>query len=84
MAVVEEVRPAAPGVVHGQAVVAMVGIDAVHTGEEILMDCDADSDMRDPRNDFETVDGMPVFYGGDFNDSVCEDPRDLAYEDWLD
>ena len=27
---------------------------------------------------------MPVYYGGDFNDSDCEDPRDLAYEDWLD
>ena len=25
-----------------------------------------------------TVDGMPVYYyGGDFNDSDCEDPRDL-------
>ena len=27
--------------------------------------------------------GMPVYYGGDFGDSDCEDPRDLAYEDWL-
>ena len=45
----EEVRTAAPGVVHGRAVVAMVGVDAVHTGEEIPMDCDADSDMWNPR-----------------------------------
>ena len=30
------------------------------------------------------MDGMPVYYGGDFNDSDCEDPRDLAHEDWLD
>ena len=36
----------------------MVGVDAVHTGEEMPMDCD-------------------------FNDSDCEDPRDLAYEDWV-
>ena len=72
----EEVRP---DVVHGCAVVAMVGVDAVHTGKEIPMDCD----MWDPRNDFETVDLMPVYYGGDFNDSDCEYPRDLAYEDWL-
>ena len=43
-----------------------------------------DSDMWDPRNDFETVDGMPVYYGGYFNYSDCEDPRDLAYEDWVD
>ena len=84
MAVMEEVGPAVPDVIHGCAVVAMVGVDTVHTGEEILMDCDADSDMWDPWNDFETVDAMPVYYGGDFNDSECEDPRDLAYEDWFD
>ena len=84
MAVVEEVRPALPDVVHGRAVVAMVGIDAVHTGEESPMDCDDDDGMWDPRNDFETVDGMPVYYGGDFSDSDCEDPGDVAYEDWLD
>ena len=70
--------------IHGCAVVAMVGIDAVHTGEDLPMDCDAASDMWDPRNDFETVDGMPVYYGGDFNYSDCEDPCDLVYEDWLD
>ena len=50
MAVVEEVRPAVPDVVHGRAVVAMVGIDAVYTGKESPMDCDADDDMWDPRN----------------------------------
>ena len=48
------------------------------------MDCDIDDDTWDPRNDFETVNGMPVYYGGNFDDSDCEDPRDLAYEDWLD
>ena len=79
MAVVEEVRLAVPDVVHDRAVVAMVGIDAVYTGEESPMDCDADDDTWDPRNDFETVDGMPVYYGGNFDDSNCEDPRDLAY-----
>ena len=84
MAVMDEVRPSVPDVVHGRAVVAMVGVDAVRTREEIPMDCDIDSGMWDPRNDFETVDGMPVYYGGDFNDSDCEDSRDLAYEDWLD
>ena len=62
----------------------MVGVDAVQAVEGIPMDYGDDCDIRDPRNDFETVDGMPVYYGGDFNDSDCEDPRDLAYEDWVD
>ena len=78
MAVVEEVRPAVPDVFVSRAVVAMVEVDAVQTGEGISMDCDDDGDMRDPRNDFETVDGMPVYYGGDF-----DDPRDLAYQEWV-
>ena len=42
-----------------------------------------DSEYMVPRNEFETVDGMPVYYGGDLNDSDCEDPRNLAYEDWV-
>ena len=29
------------------------------------------------------MDGMPVYYGGDFNYSDCENPRDIAYEDWV-
>ena len=45
IAVVEEVRPVVPDVVHGRAVVAMVGIDAVHTGEDSPMNCDDDDDM---------------------------------------
>ena len=83
MAVVDEVRPAVPDVVHGRAVVAMVGIGPVHTEEECPMDCDADYDTWDPRNGFEMVD-VPVYYGGDFDDSDYEDPRDLDYENWLD
>ena len=59
-----------------------LGLMQCTLGEESPMDCDTDSDMWDPQNDFETVDGMSVYYGGDFNDSDCEDPRDLAYEDW--
>ena len=82
--VVEEVLSAVPDVFGSRVVVAMVGVDAVQTGEGIPMDCDDHCDMRDPRNDFVTVDGMPVYYGGYFNDSDCEDPRDLAYEYWVD
>ena len=81
MAVVEEVLPAVPDVFGSRAVVAMVGVDAVQTGEGIPMDCDDRCDVQDLRNYFETVDGMPVYYGGDFND---EDHRDLAYADWVD
>ena len=33
-------------------------------------DCD-DYEYKDPWNEFETVDGMPVYYGGDFIDSDC-------------
>ena len=61
MAVIDEVRPAVQDVFDSRAVVAMVEVDAAQTGEEIPMDCDADSDMWDPRNDFEIVDGMPVY-----------------------
>ena len=84
VAIMEEMRPAVPDVGDSRAVVAMVGVDAVQIGEEIPVDCDDYCDMRDPRNDFEMVDGMPVYYGGDFDDLDCDDPLDLAYEDWVD
>ena len=45
--------------------------------------CD-EAEYKDPRNEFETVDGMPVYYGGDLNDSDCENPRDIDYEAWVD
>ena len=39
----------------------------------------------DPQNNFETVHGMPVYYGGDLNDSDCETPADYdTWEDWCD
>ena len=84
MAVVGEVLPDVPVVVDSLAVVAMVGVDAVQRVEGIPMDYGDDCDIPDPQNEFETVDGMPVYYGGDFNDSDCEHPHDLAYEDLVD
>ena len=48
------------------------------------MDCDSDCMERDILNEFETVDGMPVYYGGDCYALDWEDPRDLAYADWVD
>ena len=38
----------------------------------------------DGGGEFETVDGMPVCYGGDLYDSDWEDPRDLAYAEYVD
>ena len=43
----------------------MVGFDTVRMGEETPMDCDGECAEWDIRNEFETVDGMPVYYGGD-------------------
>ena len=64
----------------------MVGISMAWMGEDAPMDCDSDCDCaeRDILNEFETVNGMPVYYGGDLYDSDWEDPRDLAYVDWMD
>ena len=82
VAVAGEVLPAVPDVFHRPELVAMVGVGEVVTLEGIPVDCD-DYEYKDPRNEFETVDGMPVYYVGDFYDSDCEDPRDIAYEDWV-
>ena len=51
------------------------------------MDCDGECEEWDIRNEFETVNGMPVYYGGDLFDSDgldWEDPRDLAYAEYVD
>ena len=79
--------PTVPDVIKNRAVVAMVGLDAVRMGEETLMDCDGECAEWDIRNEFETVDGMPVYYGGDLydsNESDWEDPYDRAYAEYVD
>ena len=76
-----DVRQAVPDGIDSCAVVAMVGIDTARMGEAAPMDCDSDCAERDIINEFETVDGIPVYYGGDLYDSDWEDPRDLAYAD---
>ena len=58
-----------PDVIDNRAVVAMVGLDTVRMGEETPMYCDGEYAEWDIRNEFETVDGMPVYYGGDLYDS---------------
>ena len=72
---------------YSRAVVATVGLDTVRMGEETPMDCDGECAEWDIRNEFETINGMPVYYGGDLydsDDSDWEDPRDLAYAEHVD
>ena len=42
------------------------------------------AESADPRNTFETVHGMLVYYGGDLNDSDCKTPGDNDYDTWED
>ena len=87
MDVTVDICPVVPDVINSRAVVAMVGLDMVWMGEETPMDCDGECAERDIRNEFETVDGMPVYYGGDLydsDDSHWEDHRDLAYAEYVD
>ena len=44
-------------------------LDPVQRGEETPMECDAQGAEWDIRNEFETINGMPVYYGGDLCDS---------------
>ena len=75
----------APAGGDGCAVVAMVGFHTDRTLEEAPMNCISNGPEWDIRNEFETVDGMPVYYGGDLcvsddsEDSEWEDPWKLAY-----
>ena len=67
--------------------VAMVGLDTVRMGEETPMDCDGECAVWDIRNEFETVDCMPVYYCGDLYDLDYldwEDSRDLACAEYVD
>ena len=67
------------------AVVAMVGLDMMLMGEGLQLhgaDKCAKCAEWDIRDEFETIYGMPVYYGGDLCDSDesdCEDPYDIAY-----
>ena len=65
----------------------LLWLDFIQCGEETPMDCDGECAEWDIRNEFETVDGMPVYYGGDLydsDDSDWEDPRELAYAEPVD
>ena len=60
--------PGALDVSDSRDVVAMVGLDPVQRGEETPMECDAKGGEWDIRNEFETINGMPVYHGGDLCD----------------
>ena len=67
------------------ASVSVADVGTVETAEGIPVAYGGDYDYSDYKVlRFETMDGMPVYYGGDLNDSDCEDPRDIAYEVWVD
>ena len=79
--------PGAPDVSDSRTVVAMVGLDTVWRGEGTPMYCDGECAEWDIRNEFETIDGMPVYYGGELCDSdgsEWDDPWDLAYAEYVD
>ena len=75
---------AAPDVSDSCAVVAMVGPDMVRRREEAPINCDDGCAEWDIRNEFETIDGTPVYYGGDSDGSEWDDLWDLAYAEYAD
>ena len=78
--------PAALDICDSRAVVAMVRLEVQGSGE-VPMDCGNDCAEWDFRNEFETIDGKPVYYGGDLcdsDDSEWDDPWDLAYREHVD
>ena len=73
---------AVPGGIGDPAVVAMIGLDVMPMGEDIQLHC-AEWDIRDV---FETINGMPVYYGGDLcnsDESDWEDPYDIACAEYV-
>ena len=79
--------PVAMDVSDSCAVVAMVGLDLVRRREEAPMNCDDDCVEWDIHNEFETIDDMPVYYGGDLRDLDgldWDDLCDLAYAEYVD
>ena len=73
MDVTENNCPVAPDVNASCAVVAMIGLDTVQRREEAPMNWDVECAEWDIRNEFETINGMPVYYGGNLCDSDCSE-----------
>ena len=59
----------------------MVGCDVMPRGNDTPVDCVDKCTEWDIRDQFETIDGMPVYHGGDLCDSDeldWDDPYDIA------
>ena len=72
-------------------VIAKPVVDVLIVGKDIPVVAEFPDHMNtvdpDILNTFETVGGMPVYYGGDLNDSDCESVGDHdldTWEDWCD
>ena len=75
-----------PEVVATPAVVAMVGFDVMSMGEDTPLDRVDRCVEWDIRDQFETIDGMPVYLGGDLCDSDesdWDDPYDIACAEYV-
>ena len=66
-----------PEVAKTPAVVAMVGCDVMPMGNDTPSDCVDNCTEWDMRDQFETIDGMAVYHGGDLCDSDESDWDDL-------
>ena len=74
--------PTVPAIGNCRAVVAMVGLEGAQRREEAPREYGSDCVEWDIRNEFETIDGMPVYYGVDLCDSdgsEWDNPWDLAH-----
>ena len=75
-----------PEVVITPAVVAMVGLDVMPMRGDTPLDRLDKCVEWDIRDQFETIDGMPVYYGGDLCDShesEWDDPYDIACAEYV-
>ena len=68
------------------AVVAMVGMNALPISNDTPLDCIDECTEWDIRDQFETIDGMAVYYGGDLCDSDesdWDDSYDIASAEYV-
>ena len=64
----------------------MVGFDVMPMEEDTPLDRVDKCVEWDIRDQFETIDGIPVYYGGDLcdsNESDSEDPYDIASAEYV-
>ena len=77
---------AVPGGIGKPAVVAMFELDVRPMEEGVQFHGVDKCTEWDIRDEFETIDGMPVYYGGDLctsDESDWEDPYDVACAEYV-